>query len=177
MKTQQLAVVGMLAAVAYLLMSVVKFPIIPGAPFLRYDPSDAAGLIAGVLYGPAAGVAVVAIKDLLFLARNPYGILADFLAAATFVGVTSWVYLRRSGTPPSRLLSAATAGIAARILLMIPVNFIILRLQFGMSPERVAGLLLPAIVPFNALKSIMNAALAFVIAMPLVRRGIPRAAL
>src|SRR5207245_6579815 len=97
-KTQQLAVVGMLAAVAYLLMSVVKFPIIPGAPFLRYDPSDAAGLIAGVLYGPAAGLAFVAIQALLFLASNPYGILADFLAAATFLRLTVSVCLRRSGT-------------------------------------------------------------------------------
>lgn len=176
LKTQQLAVVGMLAAIAYLLMLAVKFPIIPGAQFLKYDPSDAAGLVAGILYGPAAGVAVVAIKDILFLARNPFGIVADFIAAATFVGVTSWVYLRGSGGTAPRLLWATVFGIAARVLVMIPVNFVILRLQFGMTPERVAGLLLPAIVPFNGLKGLMNAALAFMVVMPLVRRGILRAA-
>src|SRR2546428_7503550 len=123
LKTQQLAVVSMLAAIAYLLMLAVKFPIIPGAQFLKYDPSDAAGLVAGILYGPAAGVAVVAIKDILFLARNPFGILADFIAAAAFVSVTSWVYLRGSGGTAPRLLSATVFGIAARVLVMIPVNF------------------------------------------------------
>src|SRR5207247_10141263 len=110
------------------------------------------------------------------LPRHSDGVLAEFLGGETSAAGPSWGCRRRPATPPSRLLSAATAGIAARVLLMIPVNFSILRLQFGMSPERVAGLLLPAIVPFNALKSIMNAALAFVIAMPMVRRGIPRAA-
>lgn len=176
MKTQQLAVLGMLSAIAYLLMAAVKFPIVPGAPFLKYDPSDAAGLVAGILYGPAAGVIVAAIKDIFFFARNPLGIIADFIAAATFVGVTAWAYRRGSGPPASRLLWAAAFGIAARVLVMIPTNFVILWWQFGMPPERVSSLLLPAIVPFNALKGLINALLAFVVAMPLVRRGIPRAA-
>src|SRR2546426_11219605 len=90
LKTQQLAVVGMLAAIAYLLMLAVKFPIIPGAQFLKYDPSDAAGLVAGILYGPAPGVAGVAIKDILFFARNPIGLVRGFISPATFRGVTSW---------------------------------------------------------------------------------------
>src|SRR5713226_5514767 len=123
-KTQQLAVLGMLSAIAYLLMAAVKFPIVPGAPFLKYDPSDAAGLVAGILYGPAAGVLVAAIKDIFFFARNPLGIIADFIAAATFVGVTAWAYRRGPGPPASRLLRAAAYGIAARVLVMIPTNFV-----------------------------------------------------
>src|SRR5256712_8805568 len=84
LKTQQLAVVGMLAAIAYLLMLAVKLPIIPGAQFLKYDPSDAAGLVAGNLYGPAAGAAGAPLKGIPFLSRNPFGIFAGFIAAATF---------------------------------------------------------------------------------------------
>lgn len=174
MKTQQLVVLGMLSAVAYLLMAMVKFPILPGAPFLKYDPSDAAALVAGILYGPAAGITVVAVKDVFFFARNPFGIAADFIAAATFVGVTAWAYLRGSGKAVSRLLWAAAFGIAARVLVMIPANVVILQLQFGMPPERVARMLLPAIIPFNALKGLMNALLALVVASPLVRQSISR---
>lgn len=172
MKTQQLVVLGMLSAVAYLLMAMVKFPILPGAPFLKYDPSDAAALLAGILYGPISGIAVVAIKDALFLGRNPFGIAADFIAAATFVGMTAWAYARGSGKAASRLLWAAVAGIAVRVVVMIPANFVILQLQFGMSPDRVARMLLPAIIPFNALKGLMNALLALVVAVPLMRQGV-----
>jgi riboflavin transporter len=171
-KPQQLAVLGMLSAAAYLLMATVKFPILPSAPFLKYDPSDAAALVAGIQYGPAAGIAVVAIKDLFLFARNPFGITADFIAAATFVGVTAWVHRRGSGPMTTRLLSATILGVAARVLVMIPANFVILQLQFGMPPERVAALLLPAIVPFNALKGFMNALLAFVAVVPLMRRAV-----
>jgi len=174
MKTQQLVVLGMLSAVAYLLMATVKFPILPGAPFLKYDPSDAAALLGGILYGSAWGVAVVFVKDALFFWRNPFGIAADFIAAATFVGVTAWAFGRGSGTAAARLLRGAAAGIAARVLAMIPANFVILQLQFGMSPERVAGMLLPAIIPFNALKGLINALLALVVAVPLVRQGLVR---
>lgn len=172
MKTQQLVVLGMLSAVAYLLMAMVKFPVLPGAPFLKYDPSDATGLIAGILYGPAPGVAVVAVKDMFFFARNPFGIAADFIAAATFVGVTAWAYRRGSGGTTSRLLRATVFGIAARVLVMIPTNFVILQLQFGMPPQRVATMLLPAIIPFNALKGLMNALLAFLAAAPMLRQGV-----
>ena len=85
----------MLAALAFLLMAAIQIPVLPQAPYLTYDPSDAVALLAGVLYGPGAGVTVVALKDLLFLllrAHGPFGPAADFLAAATFVWVTAWTF-------------------------------------------------------------------------------------
>jgi len=177
MKTRQITVLGMLTALAYLLMRFVKFPILPSAQFLKFNPSDAAALVGGLMYGPGAGIIVVGIKDLFFVARHPLGIVADFIAATTFVGVTSWVYQRgASGTTASRLLWAAAFGTAARVLVMIPANFPILWLEFGWSAERVASLLLPAFVPFNALMGVINALLAFVVTMPLVRRGVLRTA-
>ncbi len=172
MNVRQLVAVGMLAAVAYLLMVTVQFSVLPQASFLKYDPSDAAALLGGVMYGPGAGVSVVLVKDILFAltrARNPFGPIADFIAAGTFVAVTAWVYRRRSGSFIQRLLEAAGLGAAARVAIMIPTNFVILFLEFGMPPSRVAGMLLPAIVPFNSLKALMNAALALVIAHPLVQ--------
>jgi hypothetical protein len=55
------------------------------------------------------------------------------------------------------------------VLVMIPANFVILYLEFGMPPARVAGMLLPAIVPFNAVKAALNALLALAVAEPLGR--------
>lgn len=173
MRTQQLVVLGMLAAIAFLLMATISLPIIPGAPYLRYDPSDAAALLAGVLYGPVAGVAVVLVKDVLYFllrAKGPFGPIADFIAAATFVAVTAWAYRRRTGSFAARLLWAAIAGTVARVVVMIPANFVILNLQFGMGPEKVAAMMLPALVPFNAVKALANAAIALVLIEPFLRR-------
>ena len=175
-RTQRIVIVGMLAAIAFILMATVQIPILPNAPYLTYDPSDAIALLAGVTYGPPVGVMVVLIKDILFLilrARGPFGPLADFVAASTFVGATAWAFRRRHGPFGRRLFQAAVVGAAARVLIMIPANFVILDLQFGMVPERVAHLLLPALIPFNAVKAGINAVLALLIAEPFARYAFP----
>ena len=176
-RAHRVVVAGMCAAAAFLMMAAIRIPLLPQAPFLTYDPSDAVGLLVGVIYGPATGAMVVFIKDilfLLFLAKGPFGPVADFIAAGTFVAVTAWAFRRGSGPLPSRLLRAAVLGTAARVVVMIPVNFPILALQFGMSPARIARLLWSAIVPFNAIKGAINAGLALVIAEPVARYAAPR---
>ena len=149
------------------MMAAVQIPLLPSAPYLTYDPSDAVGLLAGTLYGPGVGVLVVLVKDLLFLlfrAKGPLGPAADFLAASTFVAVTAWAFRRGSGPFVPRLLRAVVLGTAVRVVVMIPANFVILGLQFGMPPAQVVRMLLPIIVPFNGLKAAVNAAVALLIA-------------
>jgi riboflavin transporter FmnP len=166
--------IGMLGAVAFILMATIQVPILPSAPYLRYDPSDVIGLIAVLLAGPVAGVAVVALKDVLYLlfrARSIFGPLANFVAVATFVGVAGWM-LRGRRLTLSSLLAACAAGGIARVLVMIPANYVILNLQFGMPPARVAELLLPVIIPFNVIATVINTALTAVIALAIRRRGL-----
>jgi riboflavin transporter FmnP len=173
---QKLAVLGLLSAAAFVLMATMQVPVLPQAPYLRYDPSDAVALLAGVTYGPGAAVGVVFVKDLLYLlfrARGPFGPLADFVAAATFAAATAWAFHRSGGPFGMRLVRAAVVGTAARVLVMIPANFVILYLQFGMPPARVAGMLLPVIVPFNAVKAAANALLALFVLTPLLRQVAP----
>jgi len=166
----------MLAALAFIVMAAIQIPVLPQAPYLTYDPSDAVALLAGVLYGPSTGVTVVALKDLLFLllrAHGPLGPAADFLAAATFVWTTSWTFGRLRGSFARRLAWAAVSGTAARVVIMIPANFVLLWLQFGAPPASVARLVLPVIVPFNAVKAAANALLALTIAEPVARAASP----
>jgi riboflavin transporter FmnP len=176
MDVRKLVVLGVLSAIAFVLMATIQFPILPQAPYLRYDPSDAVALLGGVLYGPGPAVAVVFLKDVLYLlfrARGPFGPLADFVAAATFVAATSWAYHRGRGSLPTRLLRAAALGTLARVVVMVPANFVILHLQFGMPPERVATMLLPVFVPFNAVKAAANALLALFILTAALRHVVP----
>ena len=172
-RTGKMVTLAMLAASAFNVMTLVQFPILPSAPFLKYDPSDAICLLAGLAFGPGAGVLVVLVKDLLFAALrggSPFGPAADFAAAGTFVAVTAWVFRRSGAVPvPSRLLLAGAAGVIARVLVMIPVNFVILSLEFGMPVERIRSMLLPVIIPFNAGKGLLNAVLAAILTPPVLR--------
>lgn len=193
MNARRIAIISVFAAASLVAMMSIHFPIVPGAPFLKYDPSDAVGLFAGFLMGPAAGVLTVFLKDVLFwLIRdgNPLGPLADFIAAATFVGVSAWLFGRlaphgeveRGASGGSyRTMSAATlpamvlailAGTLARVLVMVVANFPILYLEFGTPPGKVAALLWPAIIPFNGFKGLLNGAFAMVLAAALVRRNV-----
>ena len=55
--TRQLVTMALLCAIA-ILLSFVEFPIFPAAPYLKYDASFVAVMVAGFAYGPASGVAV-----------------------------------------------------------------------------------------------------------------------
>jgi riboflavin transporter FmnP len=170
-----MVLIGMLGAASFILMATVQVPILPAAPYLRYDPSDVVALLLAFVAGPLAGVAVVVLKDVLYLffrARSVFGPLSNLLAVATFVGVAGWVYQRRSPRSGSWLVAACAVGALARILVMIPANFIILNLQLGMPPAKVAALVWPVIIPFNALASVINTALSAVLMLAIKRRGL-----
>ena len=101
-----------------------------------------------------------------------FGPLANFLAVATFVGVSGWVYRIRHQATPGALLLACGAGALARIAMMIPANIVILNLQLGMPPAKVVQLLWPVIIPFNAVVSVINTALTLFILGAIWRRGL-----
>lgn len=100
MRAQQLAVPGLLSAGAFVLMATVQFPVLPQAPYLRYDPGDAVAVLAGILYGPGPAVAVVFVKDLLYLLSG--------LEGPSDPWRTSW---RR---PPSPLLPRGSTTVAGQ---------------------------------------------------------------
>lgn len=173
--TRLLVLIGMLGAAAFILMATVQVPVLPAAPYLRYDPSDVVGLLMAFVAGPVPAVAVVALKDVLYLlfrARSLFGPLGNLIAVATFVGVAGWVYHRRSNPSWPWLLAACAAGALSRILVMIPANFVILNLQFGLTPVKVAALLWPVIIPFNALASAINTVLSAALMLAIRRRGL-----
>lgn len=176
--TRMLVLIGMLGAAAFILMATVQIPILPAAPYLRYDPSDVVALLMAFMAGPVPGVAVVVLKDVLYLlfrARSVFGPLANLIAVATFVGVAGWMYQRQASPSRLWLVASCAAGALARILVMIPANFVILNLQFGLTPARVAELLWPVIIPFNALAGALNTALSVAIMLVIARRGLAQA--
>ncbi len=170
MRVRHTASLAMLSALAALLMRFVQFPIIPGAPYLKFDPGEVPTLLAGVLYGPAASVLVALLKNVLYVllfgsSTGWVGPFANFSAVAFFAATAAWAYRKQ---PDLRGLAKGVAlGAVARTVLMVPVLLlVVLPVFFDYSPadvgtvqRRILPLLWSAFVPFNLATSLVNGAL------------------
>lgn len=146
----------------------------PGAAWLKFDLSDIPALIGGCALGPWVGFAVVLFKSFIFvlLKFNPQelvGIPMGIISSGTLVLVTSFLY-QRVKTQQNALYSVVM-GIISLVLIMIPANYFVL--PFFMkwffpqvpipAPAEIAYMIMYFIIPFNAVKGILNGALTFII--------------
>ena len=112
-----LAMTAILGAVATVLMFLsFSLPVIPS--FVKLDFSELPALIAAFSMGPASGVAVCFLKNLINLAMSStagVGELCNFLLGVTFVVPAGLFYKLRKdrwGALWGSLLGAVVAGIA-----------------------------------------------------------------
>jgi riboflavin transporter FmnP len=155
--------IGLLAG-AGLILTLLEFPILPSAPFLKYDASEVPALLATFGMGPAAGVATEALKCVLFhfSGKNTTGIVgtsAMFVAGGTLVLVAGVVYsYKRSIAGAVTSLLAATVTMTA---VMSLANLYVFLPLWGIPPALRAGLVMTAVLPFNLLKGLISAAITF----------------
>lgn len=160
---------SLLGTVSFLVMVLVSIPIIPSAAYLKYEPSGAVLLLTAALIHPAAGLLACFVKDLLYFfatGANIFGVMADFLCTGSFALTGAWLLRMPRGRvgAAGRILPAVLVS----TLVMIPANFAVLYLQFGMSSHAVWASM-PAIIPFNLVKGTLNGGLYLFLAPPLVR--------
>lgn len=158
------AQIGILGAIAFTFMY-LDFPIPPFPPYLQYDPSEVPALIAAFALGPAAGVAVELLKGLLIsLLRSgelggPFGVFMNLLAGVTLVAVAGGYY-RVEHTRRGAVRGLAFA-IAATTAVMVIANVILTPVFYGLPRAQVIALVLPALLPFNLLKGLLNSLITF----------------
>ena len=58
--------IALLAALAMMCMLLFGIKLIPGASYLKYDPSGGVILLCGLLLGPAAGLECTLVKNILY---------------------------------------------------------------------------------------------------------------
>ncbi|MDR1620633.1 MAG: ECF transporter S component [Clostridiales bacterium] len=158
---------GMLAAVAYLVMVVGRIPMVL---FLRYDPKDVIITIGGFLYGPFAALIVslvVSLVEMFTVSDTGFiGFIMNVLSTCSFACTAAVLYKRRQS------LKGAVAGLAAGVLLttcvMLVWNYLITPLYMKVDREQVAALLIPAFLPFNLVKGGLNAAITLLLYKPVV---------
>ncbi len=173
LSTRVLVKVGLLSAVAFLLMF-IEMPI-PGLfpDFLKIDISDMPALIAGLAMGPAAGICVEIVKNLLhtIVATTTGGVgeIANIIVGSAFVVATSVVYRRKKDF--KSLVIGFVCGTLAIIAVGSIVNYFFLLPFYGqlMGMDAIISLgkavnpnvhnlltfVIWFIAPFNLIKGVM----------------------
>ncbi|MBR5739622.1 MAG: ECF transporter S component [Lachnospiraceae bacterium] len=169
---KQIALLGVFAAAAYAVMFATRWlpPLIPAVPFLKYDPKDVIIAICGFIFGPLPALAVAVVVSLIEMitvsGTGFIGLLMNVLSTAAFVCPAALIYSKK------RSIAGAIIGLIAGTVMMCIVmllwNYIVTPIYMGYPREAVAKLLLPAFLPFNLIKAIINAALTLLIYKPLV---------
>ena len=169
-KTHRLTLMAMFAALAYIVMLVGRFPI-SSVDFLKYDPKDVILVICGFILGPMPALLVTfvvsAIEMLTVSSTGIIGLIMNVLSSAGFACTAALVYKKRHS------LRGAAVGLVLGALvvaaLMLLWNYFITPYYMGMPREAVAAMLVPVFLPFNLIKSALNAAIAMLVYKPVSR--------
>jgi len=162
-KIKKLTALAVFAALAY----AVHFVHVP-VSFLNLDFKDVVMTVAGMYFGPVSGLIVAILVPLLEFPTSEtgvYGLIMNLLSSVTFVFVASIIYRFK------RTLTGAIVGLSAAALSMTAVmmvaNLYITPYYMGVPRSMVVDLIPKLLLPFNAIKSVLNAALTLCLYKPM----------
>lgn len=166
-KTRKITTVGMLCALAYVVVVVGRIPLVL---FLKYDPKDVIIAIGGLIFGPLTSFLVsliVSFVEMITISDNGViGFIMNIISSCSFACTAAFIYQKR------RKLSGAIIGLlcgwGTMIIVMMLWNYLVTPIYMGYPREAVVKLLLPAFLPFNLIKGGLNAAITMLLYKPIV---------
>lgn len=164
-RTKKITAAAMLCAIAFVMVALIRIPVVL---FLKYDPKDIVIALGGFIWGPFTSFivsVVVSLIEMVTISDTGYwGLIMNILSTCSFACTAAIIYKYK------RTLSGAVigllAGVACQVGVMILWNYLITPIYMGVPREAVVKLLIPAFLPFNLLKSGLNAAGAFLLYRP-----------
>lgn len=165
MDIKKMCMVAMLAALSYGLMVVGRIPLVL---FLKYDPKDIVITIGGFMYGPlTAFLMSIVVATLEMFTVSTTGIIGwvmNVLSSTLFACTASAIY-KKYKTKKSSLIGLIVGGLITTAVMLL-WNYIVTPYYMGYPRQAVVELILPAFLPFNLLKNAINAALTFLVYVP-----------
>ncbi len=163
---------AVLCALSIVLLTVTRFPIIPSAPFLKYEAADVPILIGTFMFGPVSGIVmtfIVAFLQAVFFDAGDgwVGFVMHMLATGTFVLVAGLIYRRFHSMKGA--VAALLAGSLSMALVMIPANLFFTVNFYGVPYDTVVAMILPALLPFNLIKPVINSIIVLIVYKSLSR--------
>ena len=169
-KILKLVLTAMMAALSVVFMFVVRFSLLPGAKFLEYDMGDIPVILSTLFLGTPAGAFVLVFVSLIqsltvSAASSWQGFVMHVLSTGVYVIILK-LFTSKNDSAKKMLAGVAVSTIALTAI-MIPLNLIFTPLYLNTTVDAVLQLMLPAIIPFNFLKGIINSAIIILLYKPL----------
>lgn len=156
---------AMLAAISLVLVTLIRIPLFPVAPWLVYDMADVPLLLCSLLLGPVSGLITLAVTSTIqaFVMSSDgwVGLVMHFCASGLLVLIAGVAFRIKRSNPV--IIIGLILGSLAMTAAMIPLNLFFDVKFFGMPYDAVSALIWPAIVPFNLIKSFGNSILTFIV--------------
>ena len=166
-RTKKITAAAMLSAIAYVGMAWGRIPVVL---FLSYDPKDIVITLGGLIWGPLTAFAVSVIVSVIEMVTasdtGVIGCVMNIVSTCAFACTAAVIY--RKFRSLKGALAALGAACVAMTAVMLLWNYLVTPIYMGYPREAVAQLLLPAFLPFNLLKSGLNAAFTFLLYKPVV---------
>lgn len=155
---RKMALLALLAAVAYIMVALIRVPVVM---FLSYEPKDVIITIGGFLFGPLAAFFISLVVSLVEMVTisgtGPIGALMNLISTCAFACTASLIYKKKHD------LWGAVLGLLVGSVTMIGVmllwNWLVTPVYLKYPREAVEAMLVPVFLPFNALKAGLNSAL------------------
>lgn len=165
--TRKLVTLALFTALA-LILAFIEVPIFPAAPFLKYDPSNVVAALAACGFGPVAGLIVGIVSAAIhgLVMGDPWGSCMTIIALAFWIVPIALIY--RARRTPAAMLVALIVGTILSLAAAIGGNLLITPIYTGTDMATVAAMVVPILLPFNALKVLINDVLLFVLAKPVM---------
>lgn len=154
-----LALLGTISLVLFFIN--FPLPFLP-TPYLKIDFSEVPALMAAFIFSPLAGVIVVAIKNVLYLAIGGgeiIGVLANFLTGVLFIVPVALMYHKFKGV--KSVISGLVTGTIVMALGMSVLNYFLILPAYGwfmgweMTEQFKWFSVYAGILPFNLIKGIV----------------------
>ena len=166
-KTRKLTTVAMLCAMSYAVMLIGRILVVL---FLKYDPKDVIIAIGGFLFGPLTSFVISLVVSLIEMftvsETGIIGCIMNLISTCAFACTAAFIYKRKHN------IKGAVIGLLTGCITMTAVmllwNYLITPIYMGIPRTEVVKLLIPAFLPFNLLKGILNLSITLLLYKPIV---------
>ena len=166
--TRRIATTALFCALAFVL-TFVEIPIFPPAPWLMYDPSGIVAFVAALAFGPSTGAIVVILPWVLktLFTFNVWGHVMASVAGVALCVPAALIARRMGGA--RGLAVGMVAGAAIALAACIVGNIVVTPLYTAVSTTDVIAMIVPILLPFNALKIVINCVVTALIQKPVTQ--------